>query len=72
MLIDFTDSFVSDPVDGKHCMTSYCTNAGHTVHFLKVFCNTTDSSVRGVCGKYWLIDWLYSYWEQDTQHSVIH
>jgi hypothetical protein len=56
MLLDFSDiSFVSDPADGKSCMTSSCTNAGDTVNFVKALCNTTDSSVKGVCGKYWLI-----------------
>jgi hypothetical protein len=24
------------------------------------YCNSTDDSVQGLCGKYWLIDWLYS------------
>ena len=49
-LLDFS-SFVSDPADGKNCMTSSCTNTGH-VNFVKVYCNITDSGVRGVCGKY--------------------
>ena len=57
MLLDFShSSFVSDPADGKNCMTSSCANAGHTVNFVKAFCNTTDSSVKGLCGKYVLID----------------
>jgi hypothetical protein len=57
MLLDFSDSsFVSDPTDGKNCVTSSCTNAGHTVNFGKAFCNTTDSNVRGLCGKYGFID----------------
>ena len=57
MLLDFSDSScVSDPADGKNCMTSSCANAGHTVNFVKAFCNTTDSNVRGVCGKYCYID----------------
>jgi hypothetical protein len=59
MLLDFSNSsFVSDPADGKNCMTSYCPNAGHTINFLKVFCNSTDSNVRGLCGKYGFIDLL--------------
>jgi len=52
MLLDFSDSsFVSDTADGKNCVTSSCTNTGHVI-FVKVYCNTTDSIVRGVCGKY--------------------
>jgi hypothetical protein len=61
MLLDFSDSsFVSDPADGKNCMTSICTNNGNTkqVNFVKVYCNSKDSSVKGVCGKYCYIDWL--------------
>ena len=61
MLLDFSDSsFVSDPADGKNCMTSSCTYKDNTkqVNFVKVYCNSTDSSVRGVCGKYCYIDWL--------------
>jgi hypothetical protein len=27
---------------------------------VKAFCNTTDSNVRGLCGKYGCIDWLHS------------
>ena len=61
MLLDFShSSFVSDPADGKNCMTSSCANAGHTVNFVKAFCNTTDSSVKGLCGKYGLIDCIHS------------
>ena len=59
MLLDFSDSsFVSDPADGKNCMTSHCTYVGNPkqVHFAKVSCNSKDSSVRGVCGKYCYID----------------
>jgi hypothetical protein len=57
MLLDFSDSsFVSDPADGKNCVTSSCANAGYTVIFVKAFCNTTDSNVRGLCGKYGCID----------------
>ena len=55
MLLDFSDfSFVSDPADGKNCMTSICmtSNAGDTVKFVKALCNTTNSAVKGVCGKY--------------------
>jgi hypothetical protein len=56
MLLDFSDSsFGSDPADGKTCVTSHCTLEGH-VNFVKVYCNTTDSSVKGVCGKYGFID----------------
>ena len=52
MLLDFSDSsFVSDPADGKNCMTSSCESVGQ-VQFVKKYCNTTSSSVRGVCGKY--------------------
>ena len=56
VLLDFS-SFVSDPADDKNCMTSSCTNTGH-VNFVKVYCNSTDNSVRGVCGKYCNIDCL--------------
>ena len=56
MLLDFSDSsFGSDPAIGKNCMTSHCLSEGH-VNFVKVYCNTTDSSVKGVCGKYGFID----------------
>ena len=56
MLLDFSDSsFVSDPADGKNCVTSRCTYTGH-VKFTKVDCNSTDSSVRGLCGKYCYFD----------------
>ena len=56
MLLDFSDSnFGSDPADGKNCMTSYCAD-GSYVNFVKVYCNTTDGSVKGVCGKYGFID----------------
>jgi hypothetical protein len=56
MLLDFSYSnFGSDPADGKNCMTSHCTFEGD-VDFAKVYCNTTDSSVKGVCGKYGFID----------------
>ena len=56
MLLDFSDSnFGSDPTDGKHSMTSNCTFEGH-VNFVKVYCNTTDGSLKGVCGKYGFID----------------
>jgi hypothetical protein len=56
MLLDFSDSsFGSDPADGKNCMTSHCTFEGH-VNFVKVYCNTTDSSVKGLCSKYGFID----------------
>ena len=49
MLLDFSDSsFVSDPADGKNCMTSSCANAGHTFNVVKAFCNTTDSNARGL------------------------
>ena len=55
MFLDFSESsFISDPADGKNCVTSYCTdddNAKH-FHFVKVYCNSTDISVRGLCGKY--------------------
>jgi hypothetical protein len=27
---------------------------------VKAFCNTTDSNVWGLCGKYGCIDWLHS------------
>ena len=48
MLLYFSDSsFGSDPADGKNCMTSHCICEGH-VNFVKVYCNTTDSSVK-VC-----------------------
>ena len=58
MLLDFSYSnFGSDPADGKNCMTSHCTFEGQ-VNFVKVYCNTTDDTVKGVCGKYWFIDWL--------------
>jgi hypothetical protein len=63
MLLDFSDSsFASGPADGENCMTSHCTDEGNTkhVHYTKVYCNITNYSIRGVCGKYWLIDWLYS------------
>jgi hypothetical protein len=61
MLLDFShSSFVSGPADGKNCMTSRCANAGHTFNFVKAFCNTTDSSVKGLCGKYGLIDCIHS------------
>jgi hypothetical protein len=61
MLLDFSDSsFVSDPADGKNCVTSSCANAGYTVIFVKAFCNTTDSNVRGLCGKYGFIDCIHS------------
>jgi hypothetical protein len=62
MLLDFSDSsFVSDHADGKNCMTSNCSDADNNLHviFVKVYCNSTDSSVRGVCGKYWLIDCIH-------------
>jgi len=55
MLLDFSDSsFISDPADGKNCVTSYCTYAGNNMHaiFVKAYCNSTDSSVQGLCGKY--------------------
>jgi len=58
MSLDFSDSsFISDPADGKNCMTSRCTDAGYTKHavFVKAYCNSTDSSVKALCGKYWLI-----------------
>ena len=61
MLLDFSDSsFVSDPADGKNCVTSRCTYNGNTkqLHFVKVYCNSTDNAVQGVCGKYCYIDWL--------------
>ena len=54
MLLDFSDnSFVSDPADGKNCMTSYCTGV-HTkhVHYTKEYCNSTDANIQGLCGKY--------------------
>jgi hypothetical protein len=67
MLLDFSDSsFVSVPADGKNCVISACTNAGHTVNFLTVFCNTIDSNIRGLCGKYGFIGLLYSQREQFT------
>jgi hypothetical protein len=57
MLLDFSDSkFVSDPADGQNCVTSSCTDASHTVNFVKAFCNTIDRSVQGLCGKYGFID----------------
>jgi len=60
MLLDFSDSsFVSDPADGKNCMTSSCTYTGH-VKFVTAYCNSTDINVQGFCGKYGFIDWLYS------------
>ena len=46
---------MSGTADGKNCLTSYCTNTGH-VNFVKVYCNSTDSSVRGLCGKHGFID----------------
>ena len=55
MLLDFSDSsFVSDPADGKHCVISSCLHAGNNLHaiFMKAYCNSTDSDVRGLCGKY--------------------
>jgi hypothetical protein len=41
-----------------NCMTSSCTDAGNTNHviFVTAYCNKTDSSVKGLCGKYGLID----------------
>ena len=52
LLLDFSDSsFVSDPADGKNCMTSYCTSGGH-VNFVKLYCHSTHSNLRGFCGKY--------------------
>ena len=61
MLLDFShSSFVSDPADGKNCMTSRCADEGHTINFVKAFCNTTDNSVKGLCGKYGLIDCTHS------------
>jgi hypothetical protein len=52
MLLDFSDSsFVSDPADGKNCMTSSCASVGQ-IQFVKEYCNTTSSGIRGVCGKY--------------------
>ena len=52
MLLDFSDSsFAADPADGKNCMTSSCTNTKQ-VHFVNVYCNSTDSGVQGLCGKY--------------------
>ena len=60
MLLDFSDSsFVSHPADGKNCVTSSCTYTGH-VSFEIVYCNSTDSHVRGLCGNYGFIDGLYS------------
>jgi hypothetical protein len=59
MLLDFSDnSCVSDPADGKNCVTSISTIEGNTkqLHFVKVYCNITDTGVRGVCGKYCYID----------------
>ena len=51
LLLDFSDSsFVSDPADGKNCMTSHCTSVDH-VNFVKLYCNSTDNSLRGFCGK---------------------
>jgi hypothetical protein len=71
MLLDFSDSsFVSDLADGKNCMTSSCTNAGQTVNFVKVLCNTTDSVIKGVCGKYWLIDWLIVFVARTSFHKL--
>ena len=56
MLLDFSDSkFVSDPADGKNCVTSSCTDASHVI-FVKVNCNTIDTNVQGLCGKYEFID----------------
>ena len=58
MLLDFSDSsFISGTDVGKNCMTSSCKSTGH-VSFVTVYCNSTDHSVQGLCGKYWLIDWL--------------
>jgi hypothetical protein len=58
MLLDFSDSsFGSNSADGKNCMTSYCEDGGYVI-FVKVYCNTTDGSVKGVCGKYGFIDLL--------------
>jgi len=52
MLLDFSDSsFVSDTADGKNCVTSSCTYKDH-VNFVKAYCNSTASNVRGLCGKY--------------------
>jgi hypothetical protein len=56
LLLDFSDSrFVSDPADGTNCMTSSCAYKGH-VNFVKVYCNSIDDSVQGLCGKYGCID----------------
>jgi hypothetical protein len=56
MLLDFSDSsFDSHPADGKNCVTSSCTYRGN-VNFVKAYCNSTDSSVRGLCGNYGFID----------------
>jgi len=61
MLLDFSDSsFVSDPDDGKNCVTSSCTYTGRHVNFVKVYCNTTDINVKGLCGKYGFIDCIHS------------
>ena len=56
MLIqDFSaSSFISDAADGKNCVTSRCASVGQ-VQFVKVYCNSTDMSVQGVCGKYGFI-----------------
>ena len=63
MLLDFSDStFVSDPADGKNCVTSRCSDVGNNLHviFMKAYCNSTDSSVRGVCGNYGFIDCIHN------------
>ena len=55
MLLDFSDSsFASGPANGENCVTSYCTDKGNTkhVHYTKVYCNSANYSIRGVCGKY--------------------
>ena len=52
MLLDFSDiSFVSDSADGRNCVTSSCASVGH-VQFMRVYCNSTDNNVQGLCGKY--------------------
>ena len=80
MLLDFSDSsFISDPADGKNCMTSRCTDVGNNLHaiFLKANCNSTDSNVQGLCGKYRLIVFImgttyltYCYSLEDSIHYL--
>ena len=59
LFLDFShSSFPSDPAGGKKCVTSSCTSDGNNLHviFVKAYFNSTDSGVRGLCGKYCYID----------------